>query len=109
MIRHLIGSGGPRPGRSDRSKATASGVRSVEELQRLAYNVIDFSEDMYRRNRELKDFLYAKLYRHHRVMRMAVKAERIIGDLFKHIARTSHAAGPHPELDRRARPGEDYL
>ena len=58
------------------------GVRSVEELQRLAYNVIGYSEDMHRRNRQLKDFLYANMYRHHRVVRMAVKAERIITDLF---------------------------
>jgi len=54
----------------------------VEELQRLAYNVIGYSEDLHRRNRQLKDFLYANMYRHHRVVRMAVKAERIITDLF---------------------------
>lgn len=59
-----------------------SSVKSVEELQRLPYNVISFSEDMYRRNRQLKDFLYANLYRHHRVVRMQVKSERIIGNLF---------------------------
>ena len=33
-------------------------------------------------NRQLKDFLYNNLYRHHRVVRMQVKAERIISDLF---------------------------
>jgi dGTPase len=82
MIRHLIGLEVQDLVEATDQKLRASGVRSVEELQRLAYNVIGFSEDMYRRNRELKDFLYAKLYRHHRVMRMAVKAERIIGDLF---------------------------
>lgn len=60
-----------------------SGVRSVLELQRLPYNAVGFSEEMYRRNRELKDFLYNNLYRHHRVVRMAVKAERIIMDLFR--------------------------
>ena len=60
-----------------------SGVRSVDELQRLPYNVVGFSEDMRRRNRELKDFLFNNLYRHYRVMRMAVKAERILSDLFQ--------------------------
>jgi dGTPase len=30
----------------------------------------------------LKDFLYKKLYRHYRVVRMSVKAERQISDLF---------------------------
>ncbi len=58
-------------------------IRSVGELQKLPFNVIGFSEDMNRRNREMKDFLYAKMYRHHRVVRMAVKAERIISDLFR--------------------------
>ena len=35
-----------------------SGVRSVDELQKLPYNVVGFSEDMHRRNRELKDFFH---------------------------------------------------
>jgi dGTPase len=59
-----------------------SGVKSPEDLQNLPYNVVGFSEDMYRRNRELKDFLYANLYRHYRVVRMAAKADKIITDLF---------------------------
>lgn len=59
-----------------------SKIKSVAELQSLPYNVIRYSEDMHRRNRQLKDFLYTNLYRHHRVVRMAVKAERIIADLF---------------------------
>lgn len=59
-----------------------SGIRNVEELQKLPYNVVGFSEDMHRRNRELKDFLYNKLYNHYRVVRMAVKAERTVESLF---------------------------
>ncbi len=60
-----------------------SSVRSLEDLQRLPYNVIGYSEDMHRRNRQIKDFLYVNLYRHHRMVRMAVKAERMITDLFQ--------------------------
>jgi dGTPase len=63
-------------------KIRESGVKSLDELQRLPYNVISFSEDVIRRNRQLKDFLFHNLYRHYRVMRMTVKAERIITDLF---------------------------
>ncbi len=59
-----------------------SSIRNVEELQKLPYNVVGFSEDMHRRNRELKDFLYTNLYNHYRVVRMTVKAERIIESLF---------------------------
>jgi len=58
-------------------------VNSMQELQRLPDNVIHFSPDMHRRNRELKDFLYQNLYRHYRVVRMAVKAEQIITNLFE--------------------------
>jgi len=58
-------------------------VKSPLELQKLPYNVVGFSEDMYRRNRELKDFLFNNLYRHYRVVRMANKAETIVSDLFK--------------------------
>jgi len=60
-----------------------SGVRNVEELQTLPYNVVGFSEDMHRRNREIKDFLYKNLYNHYRVVRMAVKAENTINRLFE--------------------------
>ena len=60
-----------------------SGIRTVEELQKLPYNVVGFSEDMHRRNRELKDFLFKNLYNHYRVVRMAVKAENTINRLFK--------------------------
>ncbi len=58
-------------------------VNSVLGLQQLPHNVIGFSEDMHRRNREIKDFLYKNLYRHPRVIRMQVKAERLISDLFE--------------------------
>ena len=59
-----------------------SGIRTVEDLQKLPYNVVGFSEDMHRRNRELKDFLYQNLYNHYRVVRMAVKAEKTLENLF---------------------------
>ncbi len=59
-----------------------SKVKSALDIQKLKHNVIGYSEEMQRRNRELKDFLYKNLYRHFRVVRMQVKAERIISDLF---------------------------
>jgi dGTPase len=60
-----------------------SNIRNVEDLQKLPYNVVGFSEDMHRRNRELKDFLFENLYNHYRVVRMAVKAVRIIQNLYE--------------------------
>jgi dGTPase len=57
-------------------------VDSVEALQRLPYNVIAASDGAQAQTRELKDFLFQRLYHHHRVVRMQTKAERIICDLF---------------------------
>jgi len=82
IIRRLIGTEVTELVQATDQRLRESGVRSVDELQRLPYNVVGFSEDMHRRNRQLKDFLYSKLYRHHRVVRMAVKAERVVSDLF---------------------------
>jgi dGTPase len=83
IVRRLIGIEVNDLIHSTDQRIRESGVRSVDELQRLPYNVVSFSEDMRRRNRELKDFLYANLYRHYRVTRMAVKAEHIIQALFE--------------------------
>ena len=82
LIRRLIGMEVTDLVTATHQRLRDSNVKSVEDVQRLPYNVIGFSEDMHRRNRQLKDFLYNNLYRHHRVVRMAVKAERIISDLF---------------------------
>jgi len=72
-----------------------SGVKSALELQKLAYNVVGFSEDMYRRNRELKDFLFANLYRHYRVVRMSTKAERVVNELFTAYQSTPSVLPPN--------------
>jgi len=82
LIRRLIGIEVNDLVHTTHQRLRDSTVHSVEELQRLPYNVIAYSEDMHRRNRQLKDFLYARLYRHYRVVRMQVKAERILTNLF---------------------------
>jgi dGTPase len=82
MIRELIGMEVSDLVYATDQRLRESNVKSVEELQRLPYNVIGYSEDMHRRNRQLKDFLYNNLYRHNRVVRMQVKAERIVASLF---------------------------
>jgi dGTPase len=83
LIRRLIGLEVSDLVTATDQRLRESGVRSVDELQRLPYNVIGYSEEMHRRNRQIKDFLYANMYRHHRVVRMAVKSERIITALFE--------------------------
>jgi dGTPase len=82
MIRHLVGLMVTDMVQATDSRLKASGARSALEIQKLSYNVIGYSEETQRHNRELKDFLYTGLYRHYRVIRMQVKAEHIITDLF---------------------------
>lgn len=82
LIRHLIGMLVSDVVAATSDEIAKSKVKSVLDLQKLDHNVAKHSPDMHRRNRELKDFLYNKLYRHYRVVRMAVKAERTITELF---------------------------
>lgn len=82
LIRRLIGLEVNNLLEYTNKKIQENNISSVDELQRLSYNVVCFGEDMHRRNREMKDFLYKNMYRNFRVIRMAVKAEHIITDLF---------------------------
>jgi dGTPase len=82
MIRQLVGIMVTDMVESTDKRIKESKVKSPLDIQKLKHNVIGYSEEMQRRNRELKDFLYKQLYRHFRVVRMQVKAERIITDLF---------------------------
>ncbi len=83
MIRHLVGLMVTDMVETTEQRLYASRVKSALDIQKLKHNVIGYSEDMQRRHRELKDFLYARLYRHYRVVRMQVKAEKTITDLFR--------------------------
>jgi dGTPase len=82
LIRRMIGLEIGNVVASTAERIQSAKVNSALDLQKLDHNVIGFSKDMTLHNRELKDFLYANLYRHHRVVRMAVKAETILTQLF---------------------------
>ena len=83
MIRRLIGLEVSDLLESTNHTILENKIKTTSEIQELAHNVVQFSDDMYRRNRQLKDFLYTKLYRHYRVVRMANKAEVTISQLFE--------------------------
>lgn len=60
-----------------------NGINSVDDIRRVNRMITGFSEDLARKNRELKLFLLKNLYHHHKVERMRVKAERYLADLFQ--------------------------
>ncbi len=53
-------------------------------LRRLGAPVVAFSAEMRQNDRALKDFLFARMYRHYRVNRMTAKARRVVSELFAH-------------------------
>ena len=82
MIRQLVGLLVTDLVECSDQRLKESAAKSALDLQKLKHNVVGYGEEMQRRNRELKDFLYKHLYRHFRVVRMQVKAEKLITDLF---------------------------
>ena len=88
MIRDLIGLEVTDVIRTTDAALTASGVQSVDALQRLAHNVIGFSTGLAEANQALRSFLFHHLYQHFQVVRMQVKAERIVEDLFRAYLQT---------------------
>jgi len=86
-------------------------VRGIAGV-RAAPPLAAFSAELHGQQRELKAFLHAHLYRHYHVMRMNVKAHRIIGDLFKVFMEDSRLLPSqyHPQADADlARTVSDYI
>jgi dGTPase len=61
----------------------AAKAKSPLEIQKLDYNVIGYTVDMQKHNRELKDFLLNKLYHHPRVVKMAENADEKLTAIFR--------------------------
>lgn len=62
-------------------------IGSLNDLRRQPENLAAFSPEMRQQNRELKNFLYKNLYRHHKVELMRVKAERFLTLLFENYTK----------------------
>ena len=68
--------------------------RSVDDVRGQRDSLIRFSEPMLTQHRELKQLLRRRLYRHYRVFRMSMKAQRIVRELFDVFFHTPRAL-PH--------------
>jgi dGTPase len=56
--------------------------QSPDDIRAAGRPVVAFSESMYEKVDELRDFLMTKMYRHYSVMRVRLKSEKIVKDLF---------------------------
>ncbi|MCA9963366.1 MAG: deoxyguanosinetriphosphate triphosphohydrolase [Anaerolineales bacterium] len=57
-------------------------IDSPEKLQTHSSNVVGYSPEFGPKVRALKKFLYENMYRHYRLVRMQMKAERFISEIF---------------------------
>jgi dGTPase len=72
----------------DLTRTTEANIRNYNicsqgDLRRVNRELVSFSPELTRKNRELKLFLMENLYRHFKVERMRVKAERYLTQLFE--------------------------
>jgi dGTPase len=80
-------------------------VGSFEDIRDIGEAISRFSPDMSKKNTELKKFLKKNLYSHHRVIRMADKADRILKALFKVYSDEPKLLPPHvyAELEEKGK------
>ena len=92
-------------------RVAESGVRSLDDVRAAARPLVGFGPEMDTGTAELGRFLRERVYRHHRVLRMAASGKRILAGLFaeyvrnpellpdRHLRRWERAddvAGPRP-------------
>ena len=81
------------------------GITGLDAVRAVKPRLVEFSPEMAIRQRELKTFLYDRLYTHHRVTRMTQKADRIMSALFEVYMQEPRQLPPHV-LRRVADEGE---
>jgi dGTPase len=85
-----------------RRRLAALGPADADAIRRARRPVVGFSEPMVEANRVIREFLFARMYRHWRVNRMTAKARRVVAEIF---ALLHGNTGLLPD-DWRARAGE---
>jgi len=101
---------------AETSRRAAAHKPSAAEIRKAVSPLIAFSPAMQKVDTAIKGFLYPRMYRHARVMRVMDDAEKVVRDLFAHYAETpadlpaewAHAATLTDE-NARARHIADYI
>ncbi len=101
---------------AETSRRAAAHKPTAGELRKAKGPLVEFSPAMKKADADIKGFLYPRMYRHERVMRVMGEAESVVRDLFTHFAGTpadlpaewAHAAALTDE-GARARHIADYI
>jgi dGTPase len=72
---------------TSRARILEAGVGDIDAVRRQPAPLIAMSEGVYAEHLELKRFLNANLYRHHRVLGMTDKARKVLRELFEGLMR----------------------
>jgi dGTPase len=99
---------------STEKRLVAEGVERIEDVWAIKPKLVEFSPEVAEKVLELKALLYERLYNHYRVKRMAVKADRIMSDLFETYMNEPRQMPPHvygkiAEGEPTARVVADYI
>ena len=84
---------------TSRTAIDTAGPESVDEVREHRTALIGFSASMLEQHQDLKRLLRKELYRHYRVFRMSMKAQRIVKNLFEVFFDTPRSL-PH-DVQRR--------
>jgi dGTPase len=86
-ISHLIGAFIDDVVATTRRHLTENCVASLDQVRNHEKVLVCLSPEMAEKNRQLKRFLFVHLYRHYKVERMRVKADRFLTQLFESYRR----------------------
>ncbi|OGR30536.1 MAG: deoxyguanosinetriphosphate triphosphohydrolase [Desulfuromonadales bacterium GWC2_61_20] len=82
-ISHLIGAFIDDVVNTTGKMLTENNIDKHEEVRHHTASLVNFSPELQRKNKLLKQFLFRHLYRHYKVERMRVKADRFLTKLFE--------------------------
>ena len=68
-------------------------IKTLDDVYQKGHDIICFSSEMNRKRTQLKKYLYDKMYRHYRIVRMCAKGKRFIQDIFEEY-RCNHESLP---------------
>ena len=58
-------------------------IETVEDIRSAGQQMVAFSDDMFKKVQDLREFLFSRMYKHYTVNRMRIKAEKVVTDLFE--------------------------
>jgi dGTPase len=76
-----------------------AGLSCLDDVRQCSHKLIRHSEEIAEKEAALKNFLFQNMYRHHRVVRMLVKAQRVLEEIWRAYVERPEQLPPH----RRAR------